>query len=175
MNLVFYSFILFGCYRQSSLNQASVSDNESFYARGHEAQVPVRPFGNLSDTPELEVDSIEYYRGYVNSGYDNIAKNKQYFTWIASETRKIMAKKERVGFKHETLPHLNEYYVNKIDLNEKAILLGETRYRDIIRQIEKARYKFSNVNEVRLVDGIGDYNIRGTKVVYDVPEPVTSY
>ncbi len=156
----FLLLLTFSCYKKDSTNSVSHSDNKSFEKRSYKKNEPYVPFGNIKHSNEDEKRAFSHYDNISKSRLDYIEENDEYLMWLASERRKRLASGKLNGFKYESIPGSNPYYIQKSQTARKEnALVSQKYYLDIQRELQTARKRKENVKTVDTEDEIGDYEI----------------
>lgn len=161
--IIVYSVFLFSCGADSSLNTPSYSDNKTFKHRGYKNEKPISPFGNLSNEQYEQEIAIQYYENKIYDGIYNLYQNQKYLTWLEQKTNQRLQKGKLNGFKHESMPINNYYYIQKSKkLPPGTVKLNEKIYLDIDRQIYKAIEKDQKIQNSKKIERIKNYKIQNT-------------
>jgi hypothetical protein len=136
---IFLFFIAISC-GKSSLNTPSYSDNKTFKAKNYYKNEPISPFGNIVHDTNDQQKAITYYEGYIEDGMYNLSQNEEYLIWLGIKREQRLKEGKLNGFKQESIPSLNSYYIKKLQITDaRKITVNERIYFDIDRQIYTAK------------------------------------
>jgi hypothetical protein len=166
--IIIVCIALIGCYKKDSTNTVSYSDNKTFNNKKYKKSEPIRPFGNITSSTQDETKTVIYYGKIVDKNISYLKENEEYLLWLESQRRKRLASGKLNGFKHETTPNSNSYYIKKIkSTRSNNSLISERFYRDIDRQLNL----FYDTNKEKIIPGydlIDDYRILNNPFIEDV-------
>jgi hypothetical protein len=174
--LITVAFVLIGCYKKDSTNTVSYSDNKTFANKKYAKNEPVRPFGNIVSSKDDETRTIIHYSNIVDTKLSYLKENEDYLLWLASQRRKRLASGQLNGFKQETTPGSNAYYIQKTkDTRKNNSLISERFYLDIDRQIRTFEMNSKKTASKPKDDKIDDYTILNNPQNYDAEVVVDGY
>ena len=153
---------LTSCNNRDTLTSVSYSDNKTFNKKGYTKDTPFRPLGNLVNDKDMKKEDITFYENYIDSGYYTLEENDKYFIWLNTQRSKRLERGEKNDFKKETMPGINNYYIERSrTFKGNNVSVSERRYIDTIIKLEEAKKNAKSKEEldVAIEDEISDYNI----------------
>lgn len=159
--IISFNFIN-ACNKKDTLTSVAYSDNKTFNKRKYDEDVPFRPLGNLTNDDRMKKQDVAFYENYVVEGYKNLEQNDAYFIWLNNERMKRLERGEKNDFKRETVPGMNNYYIQRSrTFKENNVSVSERRYVDTIIKLDEAKKDAKERAEITLTkdDEIADYEI----------------